>query len=89
MNEGIITPVTCVSSATLAGIDMLLKEISLLLPVSTDEETAVAADKDGSPVEIKCDISEPFSAFVFKTVADPFVGKMSFIKVMSGKIQTV
>lgn len=88
MNEGIITPVTCVSSTTLAGIDMLLKEISLLLPVSTDEETAVATDKDGSPVEVKCDMSEPLSAFVFKTVADPFVGKMSFIKVMSGKIKT-
>ena len=32
MNEGIITPVTCVSSTDLSGVDMLLKEISLLLP---------------------------------------------------------
>ena len=87
MNEGIITPVTCVSSTTLAGVDMLLKEISLLLPVPTDDETVVATDKNDSPIEIKCDVSEPFSAFVFKTVADPFVGKMSFIKVMSGKIK--
>ncbi len=87
MNEGIITPVTCVSSTTLAGIDMLLKEISLLLPASNDDETAIAKDKKGSPVEVKCDMSEPLSAFVFKTVADPFVGKMSFLKVMSGKIK--
>ena len=88
MNEGIITPVTCVSSSTLAGIDMLLKEITLLLPASTDDETAVAIDNNGSPVEVKCDMSAPFSAFVFKTVADPFVGKMSFLKIMSGKIKT-
>lgn len=87
MNEGIITPVTCVSSTTLAGIDMLLKEISLLLPASNDNETAFAIDKKGSHIEVKRDVSEPLSAFVFKTVADPFVGKMSFLKVMSGKIK--
>lgn len=88
MNEGIITPVTCVSSSTLAGVDMLLKEISLLLPASTDDETVTAIDDTDSPAEVKCDMNEPLSAFVFKTVADAFVGKMSFIKVMSGKIKT-
>lgn len=88
MNDGIITPVTCVSSTTLAGIDMLLKEISLLLPAPSDNDVKLAKDQNGDAVEIKCDANAPMSAFVFKTVADPFVGKMSFIKVHSGVLKT-
>lgn len=41
---------------------------------------------DGEAVEVACVESDPMSAFVFKTVADPFVGKMSYIKVFSGKL---
>ena len=81
MNRGIITPVVCTSATELAGIDMLLKEIELLLPSPHEVETI--ADSD-----VKCDVSEPMSAYVFKTVADPFVGKMSFIRVMSGKLKS-
>lgn len=88
MNEGIITPVTCVSSTTLAGVDMLLKEISLLLPAPSDNDIKLAENANGEHVEIKCDPAAPLAAFVFKTVADPFVGKMSFIKVHSGVLKT-
>ena len=88
MNEGIITPVTCVSSTTLAGVDMLLKEIALLLPAPTDNDTKEAEDKVGNLVEIKNEENAPLAAFVFKTVADPFVGKMSFIKVHAGVLKT-
>jgi len=81
MNRGIITPVVCTSATELAGIDMLLKEIELLLPAPHEVETV-------GDSEVKCDVSEPMSAYVFKTVADPFVGKMSFIRVMSGKLSS-
>ncbi len=84
MNEGIITPVVCCSSTTLAGIDMLLKEFELLLPSPDDNQPVVATDKNDKLVEIAYDSTAPMSAFVFKTIADPFVGKMSFIKVISG-----
>lgn len=84
MNSGVITPVTCVSSSTLAGIDMLLKEISLLLPNPTEVAPAEAVSGDDI-VEVPADENAPLSAFVFKTVADSF-GKLSFIKVMSGKL---
>lgn len=84
MNDGIITPVVCCSSTTTAGVDMLLKEIELLLPAPCDNKPVLAADADGNPVEVAYDESAPLSAFVFKTVADPFVGKMSYIKVVSG-----
>lgn len=85
VNAGKITPVTCVSSTTLAGVDMLLKEISLLLPVPSELDTKLAFAGDDM-VEIPCKAADPLSAFVFKTVADPFVGKMSYIKVYSGKL---
>lgn len=87
MNDGIITPVTCVSSLTLAGVDMLMKEITLLLPAPTELDTITAKDADGKPIELKFSADEPLTAFVFKTVADPFVGKMSFIKVFSGVLK--
>ncbi len=88
MNEGIITPVVCCSSTTTAGIDMLLKEIELLLPAPSDNKPAMATDANDDIVEIEYDEAAPLSAFVFKTVADPFVGKMSFIKVISGVLKS-
>ena len=84
MNRGIITPVVCTSATELTGIDMLLKEIELLLP--SPEEANTAKTKEGKDVE--CDVSAPLSAYIFKTVADPFVGKMSFIRVRSGKLSS-
>ena len=86
MNKGIITPVVCVSATDLSGVDMLLKEITLLLP-SPDEVPAPVAEADGDMVDVACDESAPLSAFVFKTVTDPFVGKMSYIRVMSGVLK--
>ncbi|MCX4256053.1 MAG: elongation factor G [Oscillospiraceae bacterium] len=87
MNNGIITPVVCCSSSTTAGIDMLLKEIELLLPSPRDNKPVLAEDSSGEPVEIAYDENAPTAAFVFKTIADPFVGKMSFIKVISGTLK--
>lgn len=83
MNKGIITPVVCASANDLTGIDMLLKEIALLIP-SADESEPVEAALGDDLIQIKCTTEEPLSAFVFKTVVDPFIGKMSYIKVMSG-----
>lgn len=84
MVGGIITPVVCVSSTTLAGVDMLLKEIALLIPSQAEADKPTAETADGEVVEISCEDSEPLCAYVFKTVADPFVGKLSYIKVLSG-----
>lgn len=86
MIGGIITPVVCVSSTTLAGVDMLLKEMSLLVPSQAEAEKPTAESDDGEVCEIAYDQNDPLCAFVFKTVADPFVGKMSYIKVLSGKL---
>ncbi len=86
MNKGLIAPVVCTSATALTGIDMLLKEIELLVP-NADEVAAVEAVCGDDMLEINCDESAPLSAYVFKTVVDPFVGKMSYIKVVSGQLK--
>ncbi len=88
MNTGIITPVTCVSSTTLAGVDMLMKEITLLLPAPVENDVQMAQNSAGDTVEIAFNEKDPLCGFVFKTIADPFVGKMSFIKVISGQLKS-
>lgn len=86
MNKDIITPVVCVSSTTLAGIDMLLKEIDLLLPAPQEVDAPIGVDQKEDPIAVACDPAAPLAAYVFRTVADPFVGKMSFIRVYAGKL---
>lgn len=88
MNDGIITPVVCVSSLTLDGIDMLLKEMSLLCPSPSERPIPTAMDSSNQEVNVIYDAQAPMSAIVFKTVADAFVGKMSYIKVKSGVLKS-
>lgn len=88
VKNGSITPVLCGSGTTLAGIDMLLDSIVDHLPSAWESAGETAADSSGEPVEVECTDEAPLSAFVFKTVADPFVGKLSYIKVVSGKLSS-
>jgi len=88
LNQGVITPVLCVAAADLEGIDMLMKEITLLLPAPAEKEDKPGVDASGEPVEIACEPDAPLAAYVFKTVADPFVGKMSYIRVQSGTLKS-
>ena len=50
--------------------------------------TETGEDPDGNPVEVAVNEDDPAAAIVFKTIADPFVGKLSYIKVVAGKIST-
>lgn len=82
VKSGTIAPVFCGSAATGSGSQVLMDAIVHFLPSAADgcsEETV-----EGET--IKCDPDAPESAFVFKTVADPFVGKLSFVKVITGKL---
>lgn len=76
IDQGIITPVVCCSGDTLAGVDMLLDTIVYMLP-SPDERNAEG---------IEYNETAPLSALVFKTIADQFIGKLSFVKVISGTL---
>ena len=86
VNNGAITPVLCGSNITLEGIDMVMDAIVDLLPSPWEKGSEVAEDMSGEMVEVKCTDEAPLAAYVFKTVADPFVGKLSYVKVVSGKL---
>ena len=80
VDNATIAPVVCCSSEPLAAIDMLLDTIVYMLPSPSE--------LGGEPVHRKKvkigNESEPFSAFIFKTIADPFVGKISLAKIVGG-----
>lgn len=86
VKSGTISPVFCGSALTLAGVDMLLDAIVDHLPSAYESGAEKATDKSGSEVQIECTDEAPLAAYVFKTVADPFVGKLSFVKVVAGKL---
>ncbi|MEJ2685180.1 MAG: elongation factor G, partial [Candidatus Sulfobium sp.] len=89
--QGKFIPVTCGSAVKNIGIPNLLDSILLCLP-SPDEKSGLSAvsgrnPKDGSEVTRKPDGNEPLSAYFFKTIADPFAGKISLFRVYSGVIK--
>jgi elongation factor G len=79
--EGTVVPVLCCSAVNDHGVKALMDSVISLLP--SPEEVNPAQPKEG---EVKCDTSEPFAGFVFKTIADNFVGKISLVKVVSGTL---
>ncbi len=92
IHQGIITgdivPVFCGAATKNWGIKTLLDTISESFPRPTARKVEHVVSADGSMSEIEIDPNSPdTSIFVFKTVADPFVGKMSFFKVMNGTLK--
>ena len=88
MKDNTITPVLCGSAFTAASIRKLLDAIIEYFPSPDEAEVEYAAKVDTrDALEITCDEKAPLSAIVFKTIADPFVGKLSFVKVCSGVLK--
>ncbi len=83
MADGSIIPVFALSGATGAACDMLLDFIADACHAPSSE---YAIDNNGEPVELTPDPNGPLAAVCFKTVSDPFIGKLNFFKVVSGKI---
>ena len=86
VKDGLITPVFCGSAVNQQALDMLLFNMHKLLPSPQHDAAILAENASGEPVELHCDETEPTAAYVFKTVADPFVGKLSYLRVVSGKV---
>ncbi len=81
---GKIVPVFGASAANPSGLTAVLDLMAQLFPTPADRGPARSAT--GDETRLPSD-SEPFSAFVFKTTADPFVGKLTYFKVMSGQLK--
>ena len=85
IKDGSIMPVYCGSPVNLEALDMLKDGMVNLFPSAADTETMVS-DAAGGVLYLSAMELGPTVAYVFKTIADPFVGKLSFVKVISGKL---
>jgi elongation factor G len=93
LREGTLTkkfvPVVCGSALKNIGVKPLLSLINSTFPSPGERGASIATDpKTGDEISRNLNSSEPFSAYVFKTIADPFAGKLSIFKVMSGKLSS-
>ncbi|NLX92612.1 MAG: elongation factor G [Clostridiales bacterium] len=80
--KGDIFPVFACAGLTTDAVDLLLDNLIAIAPKASEYAGETTIDGE----ELSCDENGPRAAICFKTIADPFVGKMSFFKVVSGKI---
>ncbi|MBI4761474.1 MAG: elongation factor G [Chloroflexota bacterium] len=84
--SGAFVPVFCAAGGREIGIIALLNDIIDLMPSPLNAPKRTAQGKDGEE-ELKPSDSAPLAAYVWKTTADPFVGKMTYFRLFSGSIQ--
>lgn len=85
--SGNIVPVLCGSAFKNKGVQPLLDAICAFLPSPLDVDSVAGTDaKSGEEVMVKPDPEEPFSALAFKVQTDPFVGKLTYIRLYSGRL---
>lgn len=84
-----MTPVLCGSSYKNKGVQRLIDAVVAYMPAPTDIPAikGVAVDTE-EEIERHADDNEPFSALAFKIMADPYVGKLAFFRVYSGKLSS-
>lgn len=85
---GEVIPVFFGAATKMTGIERLLDLIVEYFPTYAEKGTVEAFDKNDAPITLKTSENETLSAFVFKTIVDPFVGRISYLKVMSGILTT-
>ena len=88
VKDGSLCPVFCGDAGNTFGIDQFLSSLCWLAPSAADKGDEVAVDVNGNNVDIAVNEQAATAAIIFKTVADPFVGKLSYFKVVSGKVST-
>ncbi len=82
-----IYPVFATSATNNFGVVHLMDMIAEYFPSADMQDHIEAKKADGSEIELACDPDGPLAAYVFKTVVDPFVGRISMFRVYSGKIK--
>src|ERR687896_1370032 len=94
--EGLIIPVLAASAARMIGMDRLLDVIAGSAPSPSDLERWRSRFRPGSLAifiteegeEIPCDPEGPFAAYVFKTYVDPYAGRLSVLRIVSGRCRS-
>jgi elongation factor G len=89
IETGTVTPVFCGAAASQIGIRVLLNSIIDYVPSSARQKSSIKVTdlKSGNEIDLPCKEDGPPVAFVFKTIADPFVGRLSLLRVHSGAIK--
>ena len=82
--EGLVVPVGCCAGLSGIGVAPLLDILSAYMPSPDGREMEGVNPKNGEKQQRAVSLDQPFSALVFKTIVDKFVGKMSLFKVCSG-----
>jgi elongation factor G len=82
-----IFPLLCTSALANIGIQPLLDSVLAYLPSPADRAFA-ALDKSGAATAVKADDKSPTGAFVWKTIADPFAGRITMFRVVSGTLKS-
>jgi elongation factor G len=88
VKESVLAPVLVGSATKGIGLQALLDAFTRYLPSPADEAPVQAQDKAGATVEIAADESGPLLVRVFKTTADPFVGRLTYLRVLSGTLRS-
>src|SRR5881392_3861683 len=85
---GTLVPVLCGSALKNKGVQAMLDAVIAYLPSPLDIPPPTGIDPDTNKATVReVDDSAPFSALVFKIVSDPFVGRLSYLRVYSGKLE--
>ena len=82
-----IIPMICGSAFKNKGVQFLLDAVCRYLPSPLDKEAIIGTDPDKDiEIERKPSVNEPFAALAFKIATDPFVGRLAFFRVYSGRL---
>ena len=81
-------PVMCGDALSNKGVKLLLDAVVDYMPAPTDVESITGVDMNGKEIARHPSDSEPFSALAFKVMTDPFVGRLTFIRVYSGHLNS-
>jgi elongation factor G len=87
VRTAVVAPVLVGSAGKDVGVRALADAIVRYLPSPADGPEIVARDAKGNEVRFRPDVDGPLIARVFKTTADPFVGRLTYLRVLSGTLQ--
>jgi elongation factor G len=88
IRSGKVVPVLVGSAIQSVGVSLLLDAVTSYLPSPKERDVVIAGDSDNPERKIKPSEDAPLDALVFKTTADPYVGKLTYFRVYTGAIES-
>ncbi|MCX6783991.1 MAG: elongation factor G [candidate division WWE3 bacterium] len=85
--SSVLKPVLCGSALKNKGVQLMLDAVLDYLPSPLDRPAVIATKEDGTTVPLIADENGPFMALAFKIQTDPFVGRLTYFRIYSGKVQ--